>query len=209
MGFPKQLVLATKNRGKIREILSICNDWPVEWILGRSTSDPGRLAPWWTDVEETGRTYLENALLKARAVGKALGVAALADDSGIEVAALGGGPGVRSARFAGEDSTDEANLRLLIARIRDVPEAERTARYRCVAVCAWPGERDVWAEATCEGRLILEPRGTGGFGYDPIFVREGESRTMAELTDDEKNAISHRGRAARSLAIHLGLGAGG
>jgi XTP/dITP diphosphohydrolase len=130
-------------------------------------------------------------------------VAALADDSGIEVAALGGGPGVRSARFAGEDATDEANLRLLIARIRDVPEAERTARYRCVAVCAWPGERDVWAEATCEGRLILEPRGTGGFGYDPIFVPEGGSRTMAELTDEEKNAISHRGRAFRALRATL------
>jgi XTP/dITP diphosphohydrolase len=203
VGFPKQLVLATKNRGKIREILSICDNWPVEWIVGRNLNGPDRLAPWWIDVLETGQTYQENALLKARAVSKAVGVAALADDSGIEVDALGGAPGVRSARFAGEGATDEANLRLLIDRIRDVPEAERTARYRCVAACAWPDGRDVWAEATCEGRLILEARGTGGFGYDPIFVPKGESRTMAELTDEEKNAISHRGRAFRALRAKL------
>ena len=129
MAFPQQLVLATKNLGKIREILSICHDWPVEWILGRNPTGPDRLAPWWIEVEETGETYLENALLKARAVSSAAGGAALADDSGIEVDALGGAPGVRSARFAGEDATDQANLRLLIDRVRDVPEAERTARY--------------------------------------------------------------------------------
>jgi XTP/dITP diphosphohydrolase len=110
---------------------------------------------------------------------------------------------VRSARFAAEDATDEANLRLLIDRIRDVPEAERTARYRCVAVCAWPDGRDVWAEATCQGHLILEPRGTRGFGYDPVFVPDGETRTMAELSDEEKNAISHRGKAFRALRAEL------
>lgn len=203
MGFPPQLVLATKNRGKIREILAICDDWPVEWILGRNPDGPDRLAPWWTDVQETGRTYLENARLKAAVLAKRVGVPALADDSGIEVDALGGGPGVRSARFAAEDATDEANLRLLIDRIRDVPEAERTARYRCVAVCAWPDGRDVWAEATCQGHLILEPRGTRGFGYDPIFVPDGETRTMAELSDEEKNAISHRGKAFRALRAKL------
>jgi XTP/dITP diphosphohydrolase len=201
---PTELALATTNEGKIREIRAICADWPVtKWHVGRSFAHPGRVSRHWPKVEETGDTYLENALLKARAVAKAVGVAALADDSGIEVDALGGGPGVRSARFAGEDVTDEANLRLLITRILYVPEAGRTARYRCVAVCAWPGERDVWAEATCEGRLILEPRGNGGFGYDPIFVPEGESRTMAELTDEEKNAISHRGRAFRALRATL------
>ena len=204
---PTELALATTNEGKIREISAICVDWPVKkWHFGRSFAQPEQVSRSWPNVEETGDTYLENALLKARAVATALGVPALADDSGIEVEALGGAPGVRSARFAGEDATDQANLRLLIDRIRDVPEAERTARYRCVAVCAWPDRRGVWAEGTCEGRLILEPRGTGGFGYDPIFVREGESRTMAELTDDEKNAISHRGRAFRALRAKLAEG---
>lgn len=203
MGFPPQLVLATKNRGKIREILAICDDWPVEWALGRSPDGPDRLASWWTDVEETGQTYLENARLKAGVLAKRVGVPALADDSGIEVDPLGGGPGVRSARFAGEEATDGTNLRLLVDRIRDVPEAERTARYRCVAVCAWPDGRDVWAEATCEGHLILGPRGTRGFGYDPIFVPDGETRTMAELSDGEKNAISHRGKAFRALRAKL------
>jgi XTP/dITP diphosphohydrolase len=136
-------------------------------------------------------------------VATATGVAAVADDSGIEVDALGGGPGVRSARFAGEGATDHANLQLLIDRVRSVPLEARTARYRCVAVCAWPEGRVVWAEGTCEGRLILEPRGSGGFGYDPIFVPDGETRTMAELTEEEKNALSHRGRAFRALKAEL------
>jgi XTP/dITP diphosphohydrolase len=201
---PTELALATTNEGKIREISAICADWPVrKWHFEGSFSPPEQVSQYWPNVEETGKTYLENALLKARAVAKAVGVPALADDSGIEVDALGGDPGVRSARFAGEGATDQTNLRLLIDRIGDVPEAERTARYRCVAVCAWPSGRDVWAEAACEGRLVLEPRGTGGFGYDPIFVPDGEARTMAELNDEEKNAISHRGRAFRALRMKL------
>jgi XTP/dITP diphosphohydrolase len=197
VAFPRQLALATKNPGKIREILAICRDWPVEqW---RVASDSADSPATWPDVEETGQIYLENARLKAHATAKAFGIPALADDSGIEVDVLGGGPGARSARFAGDDATDEANLQLLIDRIRDVPSAERTARYRCVAVCAWPEGAEVSAEGVCEGLLITEPRGTGGFGYDPIFVPHGESRTMAELRDEEKNAVSHRGRAFRAL----------
>jgi XTP/dITP diphosphohydrolase len=194
VAFPERLTLATRNPGKIREILEICADWPVRWALEEAP------APF---VEETGSTYLDNALAKARATVGAWGLPAIADDSGIEVHALGGKPGVRSARFAGEEATDEQNLNLLIERISPVPEAERTARYRCVAVCAWPDGQTTWAEGTCEGRLILEPRGSGGFGYDPIFVPEGERSTMAELSPERKNAISHRGRAFRSLGQAL------
>jgi XTP/dITP diphosphohydrolase len=198
VAFPDRLALATKNPGKIREIVRICHDWPVDWVLARGSAESAQVSAW-PDVEETGKTYLENALLKARAAVEAVGVAAVADDSGIEVDALGGAPGPGSARFAGRDATDGENLDLLIERLRLIPPEQRTARYRCVAVCAWPDGRQIWAEGTCEGTLILEPRGTGGFGYDPIFVPEDERRTMAELSAEEKDAISHRGRAFRAL----------
>jgi XTP/dITP diphosphohydrolase len=204
VGFPPQLALATKNPGKVREILDICADWPVRWLLA---TDP--TAESWPVVEETGQTYLDNALLKARAVAEAGGVPAVADDSGIEVDALGGEPGPRSARFAGPTASDRDNLRLLIDRIRDVPPENRTARYRCVAACAWPDGREVWSEGECEGVLMLEPRGSGGFGYDPIFIPEGEEhRTMAQLSGGEKNAVSHRGRALRALGDILASTAG-
>jgi XTP/dITP diphosphohydrolase len=191
VGFPPRLAIATRNPGKVREILQICEDWPVQWITYEDAS--------WPEVEETGRSYLENALLKARAVTRALGVPAIADDSGIEADALGGAPGTRSARFAGPGATDEQNLRLLLDRVAARPEAPRTARYTCVAACAWPDGLEVWAEGTCEGTLIPEPRGSGGFGYDPAFRPSGETRSMAELPPREKNAISHRGRAFRGL----------
>ncbi|HEX2069489.1 MAG TPA: RdgB/HAM1 family non-canonical purine NTP pyrophosphatase [Actinomycetota bacterium] len=191
MPFPSRLVIATRNPGKVREILEICNGWPVEWVTYETAS--------WPDVEETGEGYLENALLKARTAADAVGTSSLADDSGIEVDALGGDPGPRSARFAGEQASDEENLRLLIDRIQAVGEDQRSARYRCIAACAWPDGGDLWAEETCEGKLIVEPRGTGGFGYDPIFVPDGYERTMAELTSEEKHLISHRGKAFRRL----------
>ena len=204
MGFPPRLALATKNPGKIREVLDICADWPVRWLLATAPAAEG-----WPEVDESGQTYLDNALLKARAVASIAGAPAVADDSGIEVDALGGGPGPRSARFSGPTATDHDNLRLLIDRIREVAPEDRTARYRCVAACAWPDGREVWAEGECEGRLVLEPRGSGGFGYDPIFVPEGEERrTMAQLSGEEKNAISHRGRALRTLGDILGSSAG-
>jgi len=198
---PDTLAIATRNPGKVREIRDIFGSLAVAWL-----SDEGR----WPEVHETGATYLENALLKARAVAVAAGVPALADDSGIEVDALGGEPGVRSARLAGEGATDQENLRLLIELIRDTPAERRTARYRCVAVCAWPDGAEVWTEGTCDGLLQVEPRGSGGFGYDPIFVPrqewppDGRGRTMAELTPEEKHAISHRGKAFRLLAERLG-----
>jgi XTP/dITP diphosphohydrolase len=197
MGFPDVVALASRNPGKVREILEVSADWPVRWLT--SERDPGS----WPDVEETGATYLDNARLKAHAVADAMGVAALADDSGIEVDALGGAPGPRSARFAGDDASERENLDRLIELIRDVPPVGRGARYRCVAVLALPEGTELVAEGVCEGTLLTEPRGSGGFGYDPIFVPSGETRTMAELPAHEKDRISHRGRALRSLGEQL------
>ncbi len=193
MSFPDRIAIASRNPHKLREIGRICADWPVTWLTPENHEAP------WPDVEETGTTYLENALLKARAVAEALGAAALADDSGIEVDALGGRPGPRSARFDGDQASDQGNLRALLRSLRGVPSAGRTARYRCLAVLASPGGGEIHAEGVCEGTLVPKPRGTRGFGYDPIFVPAGWDRTMAELTDQEKDRISHRGRALRAL----------
>jgi XTP/dITP diphosphohydrolase len=193
--FPERLVIASRNPGKVREILAICEDWPVEWITHEQAN--------WPEVEETGASYLENALLKARAVAEATGEAALADDSGIEVDALGGAPGPRSARYAGDGATDDQNLRALLRAVAGVPGPGRTARYRAVAAVVFPDGAEVWAEGVCEGNLRAKPRGAGGFGYDPIFEPAGWDRTMAELTPEEKDGISHRGRALRELRDHL------
>lgn len=188
MSLPPRIVVATRNEHKVREILRICRDWPVEWL---EAAIP--------EVEETGRTYLENALLKARAASAATREAALADDSGIEVDALGGAPGPRSARYAGEGATDEDNLRALLRALAGIPRAGRTARYRAVAVLASPDGDAVHAEGTCEGIVATRPRGSGGFGYDPVFEPIGWEGTMAELSPEEKDRISHRGRAFRAL----------
>ena len=188
-----QFVLASRNRHKLREL---------EALLG-----PHRLEPLPPDVElppETGTTFAENAIAKAAAAAEGAGRAAIADDSGIAVAALGGRPGIHSARYAGEQATDEQNLAKLIAAIDGHPD--RRAAYVCVLALCRPGEPDVTVEGRCEGVLVAEPRGDGGFGYDPIFVADehaGDGRTMAELTAADKDAISHRGRAARKLADRL------
>jgi XTP/dITP diphosphohydrolase len=202
VAFPARIAIASRNAHKLREIGRICADWPVEWLTVENHEGP------WPDVEETGSTYLENALMKARAGAAALGEPALADDSGIEVDALGGRPGPRSARFAGEDATDEQNLAALIRALKGVPRAGRTARYRCVAVLAFPEGGKLHADGICEGILVPKPRGARGFGYDPIFVVPGVGRevTMAELSDQEKDRISHRGRAFRALRETLEAG---
>ena len=189
--FPGQVVAATRNPGKLQEILAICADWPVTWLTFEQIP--------WPEVDESGTAYLDNALLKARAVAEATGHAALADDSGLEVDALGGAPGPRSARYAGADATDQDNLRALLRAVAGVPRAGRTARYRAVALIAWPDGRHLSAEGDCEGLLRTRPSGSEGFGYDPIFEPMGWDRTMAELEPDEKNRISHRGRALRAL----------
>ncbi|MEP7059985.1 MAG: RdgB/HAM1 family non-canonical purine NTP pyrophosphatase [Actinomycetota bacterium] len=194
MTFPERIAIASHNEHKLRELARICTDWPTTWVTVQ-TQDPSRFP----DVEETGETYLENALLKARAVAEALGVPAMSDDSGIEVDALGGKPGPRSARYAGEHASDEDNLTALMQAIRGVPRGGRTARYRCVAAIAWPEGEEVYAEGDCEGDLIAKRSGERGFGYDPIFVPNGWDVTMADLSDQQKDRISHRGKAFRAL----------
>jgi XTP/dITP diphosphohydrolase len=201
MALPPRIALATRNPHKLRELGRICADWPVEWVSVEN-HDPSAFP----DVEETGDGYLDNAALKARAVAAALGLPALADDSGIEVDALGGRPGPRSARYAGESATDEQNLVALIQAIRGIPAGGRTARYHCVAALAQPDGELIHVDGVCEGTLRTDRSGDRGFGYDPIFVPIGWDRTMAELTDEEKDRISHRGRAFRALRELLEAG---
>jgi XTP/dITP diphosphohydrolase len=197
MPFPERLAIASHNAHKLRELGRICADWPVGWMTVENHDGP------WPDVEETGETYLENALLKAHAVAAALGIPAVSDDSGIEVDALGGRPGPRSARFAGEGASDERNLQALMQAVAGVPAGGRGARYRCVAAIAWPDGHALHAEGVCEGLLVAKRRGAEGFGYDPIFVPVGWEETMAELPAEQKDRISHRGRAFRALRAQL------
>ena len=201
MAFPERLAIASRNAHKLRELGRICADWPVEWVTV-DNHDPSEFP----DVEETGETYLDNAVLKATQVARALGIAAVADDSGIEVDALGGAPGPRSARYAGEHATDEQNLDAMLRAVRGVPSGGRTARYRCIAAITWPDGRTTHADGTCEGAIVSKRRGGRGFGYDPVFVPAGWDETMAELTDDQKDRISHRGRAFRALREMLAEG---
>jgi XTP/dITP diphosphohydrolase len=198
--FPDRVAIASHNPHKLRELGRICDGWPVAWVTVQN-HDPAAFP----DVEETGDTYLENALLKARAIAAALDIPAIADDSGIEVDALGGKPGPRSARYAGEHATDEDNLERLMRSLKGIPGAGRTARYRCVAALSYPDGTELHADGRCEGTLETRRRGARGFGYDPIFVPEGWEETMAELTDEQKDRISHRGRAFRALAELLAV----
>jgi XTP/dITP diphosphohydrolase len=149
--------------------------------------------------EETGATYRDNAILKARAAARLTGSPAVADDSGLEVDALGGAPGLLSARYGGPGLDDAGRCARLLAELRDVPEARRTARFRCVLALVEPGGREQVVEGVAEGRIAEAPRGRGGFGYDPVFYYPPLGRTFAELTDAEKAEVSHRGRAARAL----------
>jgi XTP/dITP diphosphohydrolase len=190
------LVVATRNEHKLRELRE---------LLPGVQLDP--LPPEVKLPPEEGVTFSENALDKARAAHAATGDQAIADDSGISAYGLDGRPGVRSARYAGEDATDEENLAKLLDEVGR--QDDRRVVYVCeIAYVSEGGEESIF-EGRCEGTLATEPRGTGGFGYDPAFIPEdtgpGDERTMAELSPDEKNAISHRGRAARELAVHLGI----
>jgi XTP/dITP diphosphohydrolase len=186
------LVLATANPDKAAEIADILAAAGVE-VVPRPPGVP--------DVDETEDTLEGNARLKARAVMAATGEPAVADDTGLEVAALGGEPGVRAARYAGEAATYADNVAKLLAALDGVAGAGRRARFRTVAVACWPDGREVVAEGAVEGTIASSPRGSGGFGYDPVFVPDGGGgRTYAEMTAGEKHALSHRGRAFRRLA---------
>ena len=192
------MVLATRNAGKLRELARILTAAGGAQVrLAGLDSFPG--AP---DVPETGATFEENALLKARAIARYTGLPAVADDSGLCVDALNGMPGVLSARWAGKHGDDRANLELVLAQVADVPDARLGARFVCAAALVLPGSgtREWVVTGQLEGRLIRAPRGTGGFGYDPIFLPDGFAQTTAEMTADAKDAISHRGRAFRALA---------
>ena len=192
-----RVVLASSNSGKLRELGSLLAPFGFD-LVAQSTLGVETPA-------ETGQTFAENALLKARYAAAATHLPALADDSGIEVDALGGRPGTYSARYAGEGASDQANLRKMLDEMRDVPAPRRTARYQCVIafVETAADSAPILASGTWEGTLISAPRGLGGFGYDPIFVPQGFDRTAAELDPGEKNSLSHRGQALRALVAHL------
>jgi XTP/dITP diphosphohydrolase len=195
MGGPVRLVLATRNAHKVAELRRIL-DGGFELVGMEAFPD---LA----DVVETGVTFAENALLKAHAVAQGSGLPAIADDSGLAVDVLGGSPGVFSARWSGRHGDDDANLELLLAQLAEVPDQHRRAHFACAAAFARPDGKDHVLHGTLSGTLIRARRGVNGFGYDPIFVPDGETRTTAELSAEEKNAISHRGRAFRALAGEL------
>jgi len=190
------VVLATRNQGKVAELRRILEPYDVE-LLGLEAF------PDLEDVPETGETLAANALLKAHAVSDATGHVAVADDSGLAVDALNGMPGILSARWSGTHGEDLANLNLVLAQLRDVPDDRRGAAFICAAAAASPDGREVVVEGRIDGMLIRAPRGRNGFGYDPIFVPSGETRTTAELSPVEKDEISHRGRAFRALAPNL------
>ena len=189
-----RVVLATKNAHKLIEMRRILDEAGLEIDLIGTDEFPGL-----SDVAETGSTFAANALLKARAVCAETGLPAIADDSGLGVDALNGMPGIFSARWSGAHGDDLANLRLLLGQLTDVPDARRGAAFHCAAAVVLPDGTERVVEGTVDGTLIREPRGTHGFGYDPIFVPVGESRTTAEMSAEEKDAISHRGRAMRAL----------
>jgi len=193
-----ELVLASANPDKAEEIRTILGEAGIA-VLPRPDSAP--------EVEETGATLLENARLKAVALMRATGRAAVADDTGLEVEALGGAPGVYSARYAGEHATYADNVAKLLAALDSRPPPERRARFVAVAFASFPDGTEVWCEGAVAGVIAEAARGEGGFGYDPIFVPdEGDGRTFAEMAPDEKHAFSHRGRAFRALAARLAAG---
>lgn len=194
-----RLVLATHNAHKVAELRAILADVPglaADQIVGAGAVG----AP---EPVEDGVTFAENALIKARALVAHTGITAVADDSGLAVDVLGGAPGIFSARWAGRHGDDQANLDLLLAQLADVPEEHRSAAFVCAAALVTAEGHEQVETGTLAGTLLTAPRGTGGFGYDPILRPDGQTRSCAELTPAEKNAISHRGQAFRALAPHI------
>lgn len=192
-----RLVLATHNEHKVEELRAIlAGRVPGLDVAGEVTSAAGLGLD---DIVETGTTFAENALLKARAVARATGTAAVADDSGLCVDVLGGAPGIFSARWSGRHGDDAANLELLLAQLADIPEEHRGAHFACAAALVTPDGREHVETGVFEGVLEFAPRGANGFGYDPVLRVAGDTRTAAELSPAEKNARSHRGKAFRAL----------
>ena len=191
-----ELVLASNNQGKLREIKALCEPFGIDV---RTAAELG----FTEDVEETGDTFEANARLKAETVAKALGRPALADDSGLVVKALGGAPGVYSARYAGEHGDDAANNKKLMAELAKVDPDQRQAAFVCCMVCSKPDDGEIMAEGRLEGVITLQPAGENGFGYDPVFYLPQKGLTAAQISREEKNAISHRGNALRALMEQL------
>ena len=190
----ERFVLATHNPGKLREMADILSRFGVEVV---SPKDLGITV----DVEETGATFAENAMLKARAICKAANLPAIADDSGLCVDALNGGPGVYSARYGGEGLDDRGRCMLLLGSMRGQPT--RAAHFACAVACAFPDGKTLTAEGRCDGTIAFAPMGEGGFGYDPVFFVPTLKKTFAQLTAEEKNAISHRGKALEAFQVKL------
>ncbi|MBR3041061.1 MAG: XTP/dITP diphosphatase [Eubacterium sp.] len=192
----KKLVFATGNMNKLREIKEILADMDVEILTMKEAGVD-------IDIVEDGKTFEENALIKARAVCKASGELSLADDSGLEIDYLGGEPGIYSARYMGEDTSYDIKNNNLISRLEGVPDEERTARFVCAMAAVFPDGTEKTFVRTMEGRIGYEIAGENGFGYDPIFMLPEYGKTSAEISPEEKNAISHRGKALRALAEYL------
>ncbi|GHH97218.1 XTP/dITP diphosphatase [Neobacillus kokaensis] len=188
----KEVIIATKNPGKAREFEHI---FSPRGIAVKTLLD----FPEFPEVEETGSTFEENAVLKAEAVSKALHKMVIGDDSGLMIDALEGRPGIYSARYAGEPKNDEKNIDKVLTELNGVPEENRTARFYCALAVAVPGQETFTVAGTCEGRILEERRGTNGFGYDPIFLVPDKGASMAELSSDDKNKISHRANALKKL----------
>ena len=189
-----RFVLATHNPGKLREMGEILKDFGFEVV---SPKDLGITV----DVEETGSTFAENAMLKAKAICKAADLPAIADDSGLCVDALNGAPGVYSARYGGEGLDDRGRYMLLLSSLRGAPT--RAAHFACAVACAFPNGDTLTAEGRCDGSIAYAPLGEGGFGYDPVFLLPGTGKTFGQLTQEEKSAVSHRGRALREFSEKL------
>jgi XTP/dITP diphosphohydrolase len=190
------VVLATRNAGKVAELRRILAAYDVDLVGLDAFPDVGEIA-------ETGATFADNALIKAREVCRTTGLVAVADDSGLTVEALNGMPGVLSARWAGRHGDDTANLELVLAQLSDVPDGLRGAAFVCAAAAVSPDGSELVVEEQVAGTLLREPRGSNGFGYDPIFVPAGETLTTAEMSPERKDEISHRGKAFRALAPRL------
>ena len=189
-----RFVLATHNPGKLREMGEILKDLGIEVV---SPKDLGITV----DVEETGTTFAENAMLKAKTVCQAAGLPAIADDSGLCVDALNGAPGVYSARYGGEGLDDKGRYLLLLSSLRDAPT--RAAHFACAVACAFPNGDTLTAEGRCDGSIAYAPLGEGGFGYDPVFLLPGTGKTFGQLSQEEKSAVSHRGKALKEFAGKL------
>jgi XTP/dITP diphosphohydrolase len=196
----RRIVLATRNAHKVIELREILNDLVEE--IGLEVVGVAEF-PVVEDVVEDGVTFAENATLKALAVARATGLPAIADDSGLAVDVLGGAPGIFSARWSGAHGSDRANVELLLNQLADVKDEHRAAGFVCAAALAMPDGRVVVSEGQVRGTLTRAPRGDNGFGYDPILLVDGDTRTLAEYTNEQKNAISHRGKALRALAADL------